>query len=138
MSGLWGLGGNVASGALLFVLGLASRRIFARLRGVRVGRFWRRLVDGEITLVIGRFDRADFLEYEPSGVVGIGDIRALHELIDILLRAGMSNFKIAYADTLSEQQLCGNLVLLGGSDTNATAAGLMRDVGARVEFLSEG
>jgi hypothetical protein len=98
MDDLRNLAINVVAGVLLFVLGFAARQLYSWLRSLTVGRFWRPLAKNGVTLVIGSFAKDEFVAYEPSGVVGIGDLRALHELIELFGRARLTRFKIAYVN----------------------------------------
>lgn len=128
---------NVIAGVLLFVLGVLSRRLFALWQGLTVGRFWRRLAQRGMTVVVGQLDRQEFLSYEPSGVVGVGDVRALDELNEAFRRGRLRRFGIAFGGALNDSQRKGNLVLLGGNDGNQLAANLMREVGSRIELINE-
>lgn len=128
---------SIIAGILLFCLGLLSRRIVALWQSLTVGRFWRPITKHGTTLVVGRLDRSEFLAYEPSGVVGVGDVRALDELNEIARRARLRRFVIAFGDALNDEQRRGNLVLLGGIDGNTLSADLMREVGSRIVLMNE-
>jgi hypothetical protein len=128
---------NVIAGAVLFVLGVLSRRLFALWQGMTVGRFWRRLAQRGLTIVVGQLDRQDFLAYEPSGVVGVGDVRALDDLNEVFRRGRLRRFGIAFGGALNDNQRKGNLVLLGGIDGNPLSANLMQEVGSCIELMNE-
>jgi hypothetical protein len=138
MDGLQDLLVNIAAGALSFLLGVGVTKAHSWRRHLRVRRFWRPLTSGGLTLVLGEVPREEFLQYEPSGLVGIGDLRGLHELIEQLGNARLTGFKVEYALTMSKEDRYGNLVLLGGSDTNALTAEFMQKVGSQVELRNDG
>lgn len=137
MSDLRSLAVNVVAGILVFALGVVARQIYSWWRSLPVARFWRPIARGGVTLVLGRLDRSEFNRFEPSGVVGLGDIRALEELGDVFARGGLTRFSIAYGGALTEKQRRGNLILLGGVDGNRLSAELMRAVGSRIELTNE-
>lgn len=126
-----------AASSLSFFLGIGLARLHSWRRHFGVRRFWRPLTSGGLTLVLGSFRNDDILRVEPSGVVGIGDLRGLHELIEQLGGARLKGLRIEYADTLSKQDREGNLVLLGGGDTNQLTPYFMREVGAQSELVNE-
>jgi hypothetical protein len=138
MEGLQDLLVNIAAGSLSFLLGIGVTKAHSWHRFRRIRRFWRPLTTGGLTLVLGQIQREDLLQYEPSGLVGIGDLRGLHELIEQLGDARLTGFKVEYALTLNTEDRYGNLVLLGGSDTNALTDEFMQKVGAQVEFRNDG
>lgn len=128
---------GVAASTLSFLLGIGVTQVYSWRRHLRIRLFWRPLVNHSLTLVLGSFQRDEFLRYEPSGVVGIGDLRGLHELIDLLGGAKLKGFKIEYTNTLSQEDREGNLVLFGGSDANQLTPYFMQEIGARVELVNE-
>src|SRR5258708_3333378 len=67
-----------------------------RLRGRRARAVWRPFLGGDLRVVIGRF--GEFDAFELSGMVGLGDARALDELLTYLRRVGHQEALVAYAD----------------------------------------
>jgi len=137
MDGFQDLMIGVIASSLSFMLGIAAAKTYSWHRRLRVRRFWRPLTNDGLTLVLGQLQRDDFQKYEPSGIVGIGDLRGLHELIEQLGDARLTGYKIEHALTLSKEDRYGNLVLLGGGDTNLLTAEFMPMLGSQVEFLNE-
>lgn len=128
---------NLVAGLLMFVFGFVSRQGYAWLRSRRVGGFWRPMANAQFTLVFGRFPRPDFLKYEPSGLVGLGDGHAEDELRDLFQRARLPPFKVAFVDSISNEASKGNLILLGGTDNNRLTAEMIQEVGARFHWDNE-
>jgi hypothetical protein len=128
---------NLVAGLLMFVFGFLARQAYAWLQSRRIGGFWRPMAAAEFTLVLGRFVHPDFLKYEPSGFMGLGDLRAQEDLRDLFRRARLRPFKVAYADSVTDDVCKGNLILLGGVDLNRITADLMLELGAHVEWINE-
>jgi hypothetical protein len=127
---------NIVAGVLLFVLGFGSRQGYAIWQGRKVGRFWRPITRGGVTLVIGRFEEK-FRNYDPVGFHGRGDTEARRELNDMFRDARLRPLSLTEPATISSVGRRGNLILLGGGDGNPLAARLMADVGSRIQFLNE-
>ena len=107
---------NVGASLLFVLLGVAARAAsaVAQHRGTR--RFWGHLFHTPgVFLILGTFPR--FRGFEPSGMIGVGDTRAVYELTRSLTRAGMK-LEIAYSSRLQDGQLDKDVILLGGGDVN--------------------
>ena len=101
------------------------------LIGYVIGRLWQRTVDwlpyrrarlflgpaakGGVQIVASRFLSTEFRE--PTGVVGGGDALALRELATFFAEIGFKQFNTVYVDE-GRLEPRGNLILLGGLDTN--------------------
>jgi len=68
---------RVGPAVLTFALGRATPRIVAEVKGHHARRFWAPVVKTDTEIVLGRHVHP---EWEPSGLLGLGDARALAEL----------------------------------------------------------
>jgi hypothetical protein len=119
---------NIVAAILMFVAGMISRGVvgFAQLHRDRA--FWgRRLLRGRTYLFIGSFVRFNHLE--PSGFVGLGDLRALQD-VTATLEKNRAKFEVAYSSRIQETQLRDNIVLLGLDETNSLAVGMLERLGS--------
>ena len=91
-------------------------------------QFWAPFVESESLVVIGCFHEFD--NFEPTGVMGVGDAIALTELRAFFDALDLRDFDIAYADRLTTADLATNLIVLGGPDANPVA----RDIASRLNY----
>jgi hypothetical protein len=97
-------------------LNIARKRMLTAWRAWRAKRFWAPLVETEARVILGRLHDP---EMEPSGLVGIGDVRALASL-----NHRWGELHVAQWPVLSGNQAAGlalgkfTLVVLGGPDMN--------------------
>jgi hypothetical protein len=119
------------------------------LVGYIIGRVWQHLVDwlpyrqaklflgptirNDLQVVTSRFKMPAF----PDGVVGGGDALALRELATFLGRIGFKRFSTIYVD---ERHLnrSGNLILLGGLDTNQVTMDAMELISPNLTIVDPG
>jgi hypothetical protein len=123
------LGIGIAASGISFVLGIMLRTITDNYRIRRSRDFWGKGIgSGKIIILLGSF--ADKLTqsdptspaFEPTGVVGLGDARAAHELAVYFTRLGVAA-DIAYANSPLAGQGKSNIVLLGAEETNPLVKG---------------
>jgi hypothetical protein len=127
---------GIASTFVAFLLGLVWRRLSHWIVNFRSHRFWRPFMHGRVTFILGRF--SDLPTFEPCGLVGAGDNLALTELTGYFQRIGFKGFTIVYADQIGwadRKPLEGNLILIGGPDTNTLAKEVLERLSLGVEFL---
>lgn len=108
---------NLLAATIGFTAGwlrLAIRRL-VMLRRAR--RFWKPFMDGELRLILAVFNEPDHIEWERSGVAGVGDVVALTEIERHLRNIRLADYEISYAHQLGGEQLRSNLVLIGGGRT---------------------
>jgi hypothetical protein len=124
---------------LAFMLGLVWDRAVRILVNARARRFWRPLIAGRMSVVLGRF--RGLPGFEASGIVGAGDNLALRDLCDHFLRIGFKRFTVFYNDQFdgpqpkTESPLRENLVLLGGPDANSVTREVLSRLRLGIEFL---
>lgn len=82
-------------------------------------RYWRRLTDQEVVIVVGKHDFPE--GYEAAGLVGVGDVLALGEIIAQLRSISFKKYKIVVADSADNDDCQKNLILLGGADMNSVS-----------------
>jgi hypothetical protein len=110
---------NVVASLLFVGLGILLRSMLEFLRHYRGRRFWGRSARSpRAILFLGTFPNPKFLGFEPSGLIGAGDTRAVFELTRALTLIG-TRLEIAYSSRLADRQLEKDLILLGGGDSNA-------------------
>jgi hypothetical protein len=128
------------------VVGLATALI-----GYMIGRLWQRAVDwlryrrariflgpavkGGVQVVTSRFSVTDF--HEPTGVVGGGDALALRELATFFAAIGLKNIDTVFVDE-GRLNARGNLILLGGLDTNRVTMAAMDLLKPNVTIVDPG
>src|SRR4051794_18498295 len=79
-----------------FALGRLWPRIKVEVRAWRAKRFWSPILKRDGTIIIGRHERPD---WEASGLLGIGDVRAVETLRAHLRALKFSNEpQVIYAD----------------------------------------
>ena len=102
---------------------------------LRARRFWRPIVSGDVQVVVGRFKR--FAGWEPSGLVGVGDMQATAELVaffdDLGYRRLGRSPKIAYHDQLAGQLADVSLVCIGGPDANKLTRYMLEQIHHTIE-----
>lgn len=118
---------NLVAAALVFTLGVGTRTLLGTFRSWRGRRFWgREIIRGRTRLFLGSFPRFNHLE--PSGFIGLGDTRAVHELATNLGRLGVP-LELAYASTLVDGQHRENVILLGSAEVNTLTAPVLETIG---------
>jgi hypothetical protein len=132
---VWGL----VSTLVAFILGLGWQWLRHLVTHFRARRFWRSLLRGELTVVLGRF--RDLPDFEASGVVGAGDNIALSSLTGYFSRIGFRRFTVYYNDQLGWSELTEtsplrkNLILIGGPDANSLTRAVLQRLALGIEFL---
>lgn len=96
-------------------LGWLSKSAANRLRYRRARSFWRQFVGASVTVVIGQHVMD---EWEPSGLLGVGDAFALSELQKHMERIGVRQPKIVYSQRVNDETRRQNMILIGGADCN--------------------
>ncbi|HEX5198956.1 MAG TPA: hypothetical protein VFW27_03365 [Actinoplanes sp.] len=119
---------NLVAAVIVFVAGVLTRGFFQLARARRGRTFWgKRTLRSRSLLFVGEFPRFNHLE--PSGLVGLGDVHAVHEMTNGLAALG-SSFEIAYASEVSDGQYRQNMILLGGTEVNSLTATLLEKTGS--------
>jgi hypothetical protein len=127
MSSVFNLGINLALSALAFLLGISLRSMLHYLRTYRSRRFWAGVRKGKTVLCLGSFKASDLGPYmkvedfEPTGLAGLGDSKALHELTAMLSKMGIY-IHMSYSDSPLSGETRNNLVLLGEDQVNDLVA----------------
>jgi hypothetical protein len=121
------------------------------LIGYVIGRIWHRVADwlpyrrarlflgpavkGGVQIVASRFSVTEFRE--PTGVVGGGDALALRELATFFAKIGLRQADTLFVDE-GRLNARGNLILLGGLDTNKVTMAAMKLLKANVTIFDPG
>ena len=119
MSQLEDLWINLAGAGIAFALGAVTRTVVHYLRVRRGRRFWGAPTSGEeVVVFLGAMPtRPDFVSYEPSGLIGMGDMHAVQELTTVLndldIRSTMAFIRH------SHDQQRKNVILVGAEGVNA-------------------
>jgi hypothetical protein len=131
---------------VLGLLGDGAKYLVAAAAGwaLKVGRdrwktrraraFWRPFILDDLRIVIGRFGQ--FQRFERSGLIGVGDARALAELQRSLAKIGMNNPSVRYADELHGDELKHTIIALGGPDANAVTCQALNRIRSKLRFSS--
>jgi hypothetical protein len=124
---LLGVVGNLLSALIGFVGGWILDRAKFQFQTRKAKRFWRSFAKSRTKVVMGRFH--EFTEFEPSGLIGLGDAVALAELQSFFDRLGLPRLSVGYANRMGVDDLKQNLILLGGPDANSVT----REVVSRIQ-----
>ncbi|WP_410633464.1 hypothetical protein [Amycolatopsis sp. cmx-4-83] len=104
-----------------------------RLRLLRARRFWKAMGSRKPLLVLGAPDFEPITRYEPTGMVGKGDILALVEIESQLRELGFKG-RIVESKELNSQDMRSDLVLIGGPDGNSVTATMMGNLGGAISY----
>jgi hypothetical protein len=108
--------------------------VFRRWRRQRrTRRFWGAMASRGIVVVIGTQDPDATGRWEPSGLVGLGDVMALIAIEHELRRIGC-DVRVSAVDALAPDDRERDLVLLGGPDANALTAAVMERYDGRLSL----
>jgi hypothetical protein len=125
MNALFGLGANLVASAIAFLFGIFLRSILHYARIVRSRRFWGEGVgSGKAVLCLGSFRGNDLSvdleveQFEPTGLIGLGDAKAVHELTALLSKIGIAA-DMLYEDSPPSGQTKENLILLGTDEVSS-------------------
>jgi len=98
-----------------------------------VNAFWTNLGPRSVFLVVGIQDRKATEGWERSGLVGVGCVKALVLIQRQLLSAGLSG-EFVTAEELPPARWGGDLVLIGGPDTNGVTAEMLNQLDGCLSF----
>lgn len=131
------LGVAVAASGVSFVLGLMLRTLTDNYRTRRSRAFWGKGIgNGKTIILLGSFSDeliARTTEFEPTGLVGLGDARAAHELAVYFNRLGVTA-DIAYANSPLAGQGSSNIVLIGAEEVNPLVKGAFDEIGSTFQY----
>ena len=135
MGQLIGILGGLVTTLIGYLIGRTWQKAVDRIPFRRAKIFWQPLLNGDIQVVVSRFESASF--NEPTGLVGGGDALALRELSSYFSRIGLRRHRVVYVDeaTLDRKN---NLVLLGGPDSNAVTRDALELIAPRLRLLDPG
>jgi hypothetical protein len=123
---------NLAASGMAFLLGLAARTIWHRLRTRRGRQFWGSgFLRRRPVALFGSWQIET--DQEPAGLVGQGDARALKEVAQILKELGM-DVDMSFADRLNDGEQGRDLILIGAEEVNALSRDVVDEVGATFRF----
>lgn len=132
MQTLTEIGVSLIAAFLGFLLGAIWRLVLESMRFRRARKYWRPFVKQDLHVVISRFFQ--FVTFEPSGFIGVGDANALNEMRSYLVRIGAGQLSIAYSDAFPGERLRSNLILLGGPDANKVTELFLTRFSPRLTF----
>lgn len=99
-----------------FVLGLTAPWLRATWTNRATRPFWRPIAQSPLTVVLGRHD---LLGWEPSGLMGVGDAKAIDELREYFRSLHLMPFTVQFVDEVPKGQTHdGTLLCIGGPDTS--------------------
>lgn len=131
------LGIGVATSGISFILGFIFRTFTDNYRIRRSRVFWGRgICSGKTIILLGSLSDeliARTPEFEPTGVVGLGDARAAHELAVYFERLGVTA-DIAYANSPLAGRGKSNIVLLGAEEVNPLIKGAFDNVASTFRY----
>lgn len=102
---------------ITFAAGRLWPVVHQRIRTSRTRRFWRPFSHSDsVRVVLGTFGGLN--SWEESGLVGVGDVQALHELQRTWSDNRLGDLEIVFAGEEQRSIVGGDMVLLGGPDVN--------------------
>jgi hypothetical protein len=113
---------GLATALIGYVIGRIWQQAVDRLRYRRARNFLGPAVKGGVQVVASRFSLTEF--NEPTGLVGGGDALALRELSTFFEAIGLKGIDTVFVDE-GRLNARGNLILLGGLDTNRVTMAAM-------------
>lgn len=119
------------------VAGVAGWLLIAagdRWRTRRARPLFRPFLKEDLLIVVGRFE--EFREWDPCGLMGVGDAFALKELQKLLSRMGAKEPKVVYADRILSDgdELKHPVIALGGPDANAVTREFAMRIPSKFHF----
>ena len=138
----WKTGAGIAAkgiiGLATFLLGVVARWAWAwakaRYAAHKANRLWRPMLDAHIVIVTAVFASPADRAFEQSGLMGVGDARALTALEDWFKSIRFRDYELRYShDTSGEVLKRSNLICIGGPDANF----LTRDALGRLELIAD-
>lgn len=126
---------GLATALIGYVVGRVWQRAVNWLRYRRARIFLGPAVKGGVQVVTSRFSVTEFRE--PTGVVGGGDALALRELATFFAAIGLKNVDTVFVDE-GRLNARGNLILLGGLDTNRVTMAAMELLKPNVTIVDPG
>jgi hypothetical protein len=130
------LGWDVTKDAIKFLLGAAAgwglKIVRDRWRTRHARAFWRPFLSSAVPLIVGRFGE-ELDEFEPSGLLGVGDAVAVAELEHYLAKLG-GRPRVAYADRLEGDEYKQTLILFGGPDANSVTKRIVNRIDSKLRF----
>jgi hypothetical protein len=131
---------NVVSSGLAFVVGVSLHQIVSWWRIYKERKFWGKGASEAPTVIfLGSHEQVRNVtvrDYEPSGLAGIGDARAVHELTSLLGSAHI-DARVAYTDSPLAGQTKQNLVILGTADSNPLMVHAFGELPIRLEYIRQ-
>lgn len=122
---------NLVATGIAFTLGISFRRISSGFRTRALRAFWKPIVRGGAHIAIGSFMENSYYKY-----VGMGDLDAYVQLKDQLRQVGARDFEFGPVHQVTKAQRKGNLILLGGPNSNPLSAKVMEQVPRSFSFVS--
>jgi hypothetical protein len=128
---------NLAAAAIGAFIAWSWARFRRWQRERRARRFWGGMATRGVTVVIGVQDRDALGRWEPSGLVGMGDVAALIAIQRELREIGCQ-VRVLPVDSLAPEDRERDLVLLGGPDANELTRATMERFEGRLSITVPG
>ncbi|QNP72114.1 hypothetical protein IAG44_23660 [Streptomyces roseirectus] len=117
---------NLSAASLAFVAGRSFGRVRDLWRFRDTRGFWRPFATPDLKMVTSVFIEGEQYIWERSGLVGVGDVLAIHELRQQLQRTGVSHLPLTPSHQLTGSERRGNLILVGGPHSNRVTAEIVQ------------
>lgn len=128
----WDLTKDAAKALISAGTGWALKGVYDRFRTRKARSFWKPFLSKDLRLVVGPFRQ--FKGFERSGLLGVGDARALAELQRYLAQIGAHEPKVVYADRLGDDDQRQTLISLGGPDANKVTRDAVELIASKLRF----
>jgi hypothetical protein len=139
--------------AIAFTVGAFRQEVVIRFRTRKTRKYWQPFKSRGLTLVIGSdlspanqatspdhiayrpLDTSALYEFEPYGLVGLGDVLALMTLQEHLRMLNFSDLLIVHSNAAQLTSSHRNLILIGGPDSNRLTNLAMQSLRVPVSFV---
>ncbi|WP_338684021.1 hypothetical protein QD712_26090 [Streptomyces acidiscabies] len=113
---------NLSSASLAFGAGWSFDRARDLWRFRDTRGFWKPFTAHDLKMVTSIFIQEEHYIWERSGLVGVGDVLAIHELRQQLQRTGVKHLPLTPSHHLTGLERRANLILVGGPHSNRVTA----------------
>ncbi|MGP4020638.1 hypothetical protein [Saccharopolyspora sp. 5N708] len=116
---------NLLAAAIGFTVAWLRSRAQRIIERRRAKKFWRPFYEGDLKVVLAVFNDFSHIEWERSGVAGIGDVVAMNEIERRLRQISKEKYSIEFAHRMDGTEFRANMVLIGGADSNRVTRKVM-------------
>lgn len=126
--------GKAISAILLWLFGWITHSGWRKLSKRPMAGFWSPYLREGLVVLFGDLSKGRLQQFEPSGLVGVGDVFAFSEFFEPFQKTEQPMPKFAPHDTTDTEKLRSNLLCLGGQDMNQRTGAVLRGITTSLQF----